>query len=190
MFVVALLANLVTEVPYLLFPVHRSLILAVSSFGTRSQTLSESLNRHVSNSHKLTCYSLPICLMSVACNHLILSLRGIYHDQSVSVLNQTLTSMVAAPNPSSGPDTIDTGTSDSRYYSQNFRISLVSNPQGPTSPKASKPSGDDAHVMSHDDIGMGTFSSSDKHRDLNSESKQEEGRLKGEEGEYIAGEAL
>ena len=98
--------------------------------------------------------------------------------------------MVAAPNPSSGPDTIDTGTSDSRYYSQNFRISLVSNPQGPTSPKASKPSGDDAHVMSHDDIGMGTFSSSDKHRDLNSESKQEEGRLKGEEGEYIAGEAL
>ena len=132
--------------------------------------------------------------MSVACNHLILSLRGIYHNQSVSALNPTLTSMVAAPGPGLGPDTTDTGTSDSRYYSQNIRISFVSNPQSPTSPKtskASKPrSGDDAHVMSDHDIGMGTFSGSDKRRDLDSESRQEEGRVKGEEGEYIVGEAL
>lgn len=108
-----------------------------------------------------------------------------YHNKSVSALDPTLPSMVAAPGPSSGPDTIDTGTEDSRYYSQNFRISFVSNPRSPTSP-----SGDDAHVMSDHDIGMGTFSGSDKRDDLESESRQEEGRVKSEESEYIMGEAL
>ena len=134
--------------------------------------------------------------MSVACNHLILSLRGLYHDKSVSALNPTLTSMVAAPAPNSGADTTDTGASDGRYYSENIRVSFVSNPRSPISPgrgSKSKSSGDDAHVMSGDDIDMGTFSGSDKHRDRDRESResrQEEGRAEGAEGEYVVGEAL
>ena len=71
----------------------------------------------------------------------------------------------------------------------------MSNPQSPTSAgraSKSKSSGDDAYVMSDHDIGMGTFSGSDKDRSRDSESRQEEGRAEAEvvEGEYIVGEAL
>ena len=89
--------------------------------------------------------------------------------------------------------TTDTGASDGRYYSENFRISFVSNPRSPTSAlraHKSKSSGDDAHIMSDHDIGMGTFSGSDKHRGGDSESRQGEGRAEGAEGETVVGEAL
>lgn len=101
--------------------------------------------------------------------------------------------MVVAPRPGSGPNTTDTGTSDSRYYSQNLRISFVSNPQSPTSSgrgSKTRPSGDEALAMSDHDIGMGTLPGSDKYRDRESEGRQEEGRVEGGDGEYIVGEAL
>lgn len=44
--------------------------------------------------------------------------------------------------------------------------------------------------MSDHDIGMGTFSGSDKERGRDSESRQEEGLAEVAEGEYIVGEAL
>jgi hypothetical protein len=139
--------------------------------------------------------------MCVACNHLILSLRGLYHNKSVSTLNQTLTSIVVAPRPTSGADTTDTGASDGdgRYYSDNLRVSFVSNPRSPTwtgRGSKSKSSGDDAYVMSDHDIGMGTFSGSKKEREGDSESREKEERVEGvegaegAEGEYIVGEAL
>jgi len=99
----------------------------------------------------------------------------------------------AGPGPNSGADTTDTGASDSRYRSEGVHISFVSNPRSPTSlgrTSKSKSSGDDARVMSDDDIGMGTFSGSDKQRGGDSESRQEEGRVEVVEGEYIVGEAL
>lgn len=49
MFVVALLANLVREVSYSLFRLRALEIETVSSFGTQSQTPSESNNFHLSN---------------------------------------------------------------------------------------------------------------------------------------------
>ena len=134
--------------------------------------------------------------MSVACNHLTLSLRVLYHDQSVSTLNPTLTTMVAAPGLGSEPNTTDTWVSDGQYYGQRFRISFLANPRSPTSPgRASKPEssgegGDDTHAMSDHDICMSTFSGSDKNRGLDSESRQEEGQVRSVDGEYGLGEAL
>lgn len=133
--------------------------------------------------------------MCVACNHLILSLRGLYHNKSVSTLNQTLTSMAVATGraPNSGMGTTDTDASDGRYYSENIRVSFVANPRSSTSAgraSRSKSSGDDAYVMSDHDIGMGTFSGGDKRRSGDSESRQGEGRVEGAEGEHVVGEAL
>ncbi len=90
-------------------------------------------------------------------------------------------------------DTTDTGAGGGRYFSENFRISFVSSPRSPTSAlraSKSKSSGDDALIMSDHDIGMGTFSGSDKHPGGDIESKQGEGRAEGAEGENAVGEAL
>jgi len=165
MFVLALLANLVTELWY---PVTNS--------------------------------NIPVVLIAVACNHLILSLRGLYHDKSVTSLNPTLPSMIVAPGPSVGSNTADTGVSSGQYYSQDIRISLVSAPHSPASPgKASRTKssgddggsshGDDARAMFDGDIGMDTFSGSDKHHGRDSEGMQEEGRVKDVEEEYRPGDA-
>lgn len=101
--------------------------------------------------------------------------------------------VAAGPGPNSGLGTTDTDASDGRYHSENIRISFVSNPRSPTSAgraSRSKSSGDDAYVMSDHDIGMGTFSGSDKRRSGDSESRQGEGRVEGAEGEHVVGKAL
>jgi hypothetical protein len=103
--------------------------------------------------------------------------------------------MIVAPGPSVGSNTADTGVSSGQYYSQDIRISLVSAPHSPASrTKSSGDDGgsshrDDARAMFDGDIGMDTFSGSDKHHGRDSESMQEEGRVKDVEEEYRPGDA-